>query len=252
MTERRQSIEAELIRYRIEKRMRGRRDLLLHFLAATGIVAYVLLNGLNARLVEDTVIWVLLWSIPLALHGLRYYYRSGRGAVKRADEIEEAIDDQGAALDEDEALLIEERVSQRIAARRIVVAHLLASLMLVATLGAVEFFDWNGPYQTVYVGSIAQILSIVFVLHAMRFFLVHGKTVAGRALKIEAEVEREWHLARQRSQARRSAYESAESESEAPLFELGEIQGRRMRLTAEGEFDAAFLADERETREARR
>ena len=135
---RERSIDAELIRYRIEKRMAGRRDLLLHVLVYIGVaLVYLLTNAIHNP--YEYFIFGVLWSIPLALHALRYYYRSGPGAFRRADEIERAIDEQleRTALDEDEELLIEERVSKRVLARRILAAHGLTSVYVLAGLGAI-------------------------------------------------------------------------------------------------------------------
>ena len=82
----------------------------------------------------------IAWTIPLVLHALRYFYRSGPGARRRADEMAAAIDEQGgaAALDEDEELLIEERVSKRVMARRLIVAHGVTSAMLFGTIWLVS------------------------------------------------------------------------------------------------------------------
>ena len=80
--------QEEVIRYRIEKRMAGLRDVFLH------IVVYVLVLGgvwiytpwwdTSAR-----ILFAILWAIPLVLQFLRYYHQNGAGARKRVDEIEE-------------------------------------------------------------------------------------------------------------------------------------------------------------------
>lgn len=72
-----QSIEEQLIRYRIEKKLAGRRDLLLHGLVYIAVAVIVLLSqpGLTNLLGMTILGW---WTIPLILHGLRYYYRCGR------------------------------------------------------------------------------------------------------------------------------------------------------------------------------
>lgn len=228
------SIDAELIRYRIEKRMAGRRDLLLHALVYIGVAVLFVLNSFGLEAMEYFFLGGL-WTIPLALHGLRYFYRSGPGAVKRADEIERALDEQleRTALDEDEELLIEERVSKRILARRILAAHGLASGMYLAiypsyiasmSFGFVDYPDY-------YMRLIA-FCAAAFGLHAVRFFFVHGRSPGGRALKIDAELEREWHRSRERGRARRQLYEVR---TEADGLELSKFRGARMRLNDEGE-----------------
>ena len=235
MASRQRSINAELIRYRIEKRMAGRRDLLLHLLVYLGVAVIFRMNVSWFELVEYYFVGGL-WTIPLVLHALRYYYRCGPGAVKRADEIERAIDEQGGgtALDEDEEILIEERVSKRVLARRVLVAHGITSIMILGIyvpffLEDVFRFDIFG-----YLIRLFAYFATAFALHAIRFFFVHGRSPTGRAIKIEAEVEREWHRARERSQAWRDHDEIGE---ESPALVIGELQGRRLRLTAEGEFD---------------
>ncbi|MCY3831884.1 MAG: hypothetical protein OXG85_02635 [Chloroflexi bacterium] len=236
MADGQRSIEAELIRYRIEKRMAGRRDLLLHFLAYIGVA---LLFPLHVNWFTSPVDYYFvggLWTIPLALHALRYYYCCcGRGLAGRADEIERAIDEQRGrtALDEDEELLIEERVSKRVTARRLIVAHALFSLMFLAVylpyafhyLGLVP--DDVPGYLTAVFGGFG----LVFVLHLTRFFFVHGRTPVGRALQIDAEIERVWHQSRE--QGRLAIHEL---EEERAALDLGEVRGRRLRLTADGEF----------------
>lgn len=238
----RRSIDAALIRYRIEKRMAGRRDLLLHLMVYFGVAAVFRLNSFWLEQVEYFFLGGL-WSIPLVLHALRYYYRSGPGAARRADAIERAIDEQleNSALDEDEELLIEERVSKRITARRILVAHALVSVMILAIYVPFWASQWAGLPG--YMDHLTQLFSwfgIAFALHATRFFFTHGRSPAGRAAKIDAEVEREWHRSRERGRARRERFGR---EDESTALELGELQGRRLRLTDEGEFDDDFGAD---------
>ena len=115
------SLDVALIRYRIEKRLAGRRDLLLHLLVYISVAVFVALTFDGPR-IEPLLSLGIAWTIPLVLHALRYFYRSGPGARRRADEMAAAIDEQGgaAALDEDEELLIEERVSKRVLARRLI------------------------------------------------------------------------------------------------------------------------------------
>lgn len=226
------SLDADLIRYRIEKRLAGRRDLLLHALVYIG-VAILFATNVTWYGAQGYVAAAAFWAIPLALHGLRYYYRCGRGAVKRADEIERALDEQQerAGIDQDEELLIEERLSKRILARRIVVAHGLTSPLfflaytLALTVDPSPYFDLG--QHLLEVGSW---LCLAFALHAARFFFVHGRRPGGRALKIDAAIERAWQSSRERSRARREQYD------ESALMDLGDARGRRMRLTDDGEF----------------
>lgn len=236
----RYSIEEQLIRYRIEKKMAGRRDLLLHAVVYIAVAAIVLWSQpwlMNAR---DLTVLGALWTIPLILHGLRYYYRCGPGASRRADEIERAIDDQleRTGLDEEEEILIEDRIGKRITARRLVMAHGLTSALLFSLIA------WDAWLSSFYfsdsVYRAAAVLLIAFALHFCRFFFVHGRTPAGRALKIDAEVEREWHRSRQRSRERRAGYEAAANDIATNAPELGDGRGW---LNDEGEFE--FLVDER-------
>ena len=236
----RYSIEEQLIRYRIEKKMAGRRDLLLHAVVYIAVAAIVLSSQpwlINAR---DLTTLGALWTIPLILHGLRYYYRCGPGASRRADEIERAIDDQleRTGLDEEEEILIEDRIGKRITARRLVMAHGLTSALLFSLIA------WDAWLSSFYFSDsfyrAAEVLLIAFALHFCRFFFVHGRTPAGRALKIDAEVEREWHRSRQRSRERRAGYEAAANDIATNALELGDGRGW---LNDEGEFE--FLVDAR-------
>lgn len=235
------SIEEQLIRYRIEKTMAGRRDLLLHGVVYVGVAVILLLD--QPWLQNNWSGLTLLggyWTIPLILHGLRYYYRCGPGAARRADEIERAIDEQleRRALDEDEEVLIEERVGKRITARRLVVAHGMASALLFA------MFIWNLMPDPFFYGDsvyrVAAAFLLAFALHFSRFFFVHGRMPLGRALKIDAEVEREWHRSREREG--RAGYEAADGEGRTVALEVGDGRGGRLRLNDEGEFER--LADE--------
>ena len=230
MNESPQSIDRELIRYRIKKRMAGRRDLLLHFIVYVAIAVIYWTNVSWYDWLELLVPGVL-WTIPLILHGLRYFYRCGPGAIARADEIERAIEQSAGAgaLDEDEELLIEERASKRIAARRIVGAHFVASSIVVALLLGLAWLRPDDFYGNAARIDAAKMLGFAFALHFMRFFLVHGRTPAGRALKIEGEIERLWHKSR-------DEIGSAEA-SESAIRDLGEIRGRRVGLNAEGELE---------------
>ena len=229
------SIERELIRHRIEKRMAGRRDLLLHLVIYLALALFYLLNT-PPQPPQQNVLLGGLWTIPLVLHGLLYYYRCGSGAIARADEIESAIESaaEATALDEDEEFLIEERASKRIAARRILAAHFATSSILVALLFALIWLNPDKFNNNVDRLIASSFMALAFALHFVRFFLVHGRTPAGRALKIEAEMERLWHEFRQRGRERR---EFRAMEDDTAAYDLGEAQGRRLRLTAEGEFD---------------
>ena len=236
MTVGRRAIDAELIRYRIEKQMAGRRDLVLHLLVYVGVAILFRLNVPWFNSFLDYVYLGGLWTIPLILHALRYYYRCGPGASRGADEIERAIDEQRerTALDEDEELQIEERVSKRVTARRVLMAHGLFSLMFLAVYLPFAFHELQLLPNDVpgYLTAIFSGFGLAFALHAIRFFFVHGRSPVGRALKIDAEIEREWLQSRERG--RRNLYKM---EDESAALELGEVRGRRLRLNAEGEFD---------------
>ena len=189
MAESPQSIDRELIRYRIKKRMAGRRDLLLHFIIYMAIAVIIWSNNTWYR-VDDLIVLGTLWSMPLILHGLRYYYRCGPGAVARADEIERAVElSAGAAsIDEDEELLIEERAGKRIAARRILAAHFLTASILVALLFTLVWLNPDKFNTNVELLNLSSYFALAFALHFLRFFFVHGRTPEGRALKIEGEI----------------------------------------------------------------
>ena len=234
------SIEEQLIRYRIEKKLAGRRDLLLHGAVYIAVAVIVLLNQPGLVNMRDLPVLGGLWTIPLILHGLRYYYRCGPGAVARADEIERAIDDQleRTALDEEEEVLIEERVGKRITARRLVAAHALTSGIFFAIYVPFWSIQWAGyPGYMAHVTQLFTWLVLAFALHFSRFFFVHGRTPGGRALKIDAEVERAWHRSRERSRERRAGFEAGESDGATRARELGDGSGRRMRLSDEGEIE---------------
>ncbi len=236
----RYSIEEQLIRYRIEKKLAGRRDLLLHALVYIAVALIVLTAQPWLMNLRDLTVLGGWWTIPLILHGLRYFYRCGPGASRRADEIERAIDDQleRTALDEEEEILIEDRIGKRITARRLVVAHGMASALLFSIIA---WNDWLIPFEfSDNVSRAATVFFIAFALHFCRFFFVHGRTSAGRALKIDAEVERAWHRSRQRSRERRAGYEAAAGVVATNAPELGDGRGW---LNDEGEFE--FLVDER-------
>ena len=239
------SIEREFIRHRIATRMAGRRDLLLHLAVyLAGAVIYPLNTA--PQLPQQYLLLGGLWTIPLLLHGLRYYYRCGPGVRARADEIERAIEEQAGrtALDDEEAMLIEERVSKRITARRVAAAHLITAALVLGLLGLLTVI-WTRPmFNLPDLGVVSQFWGIALALHVVRFFFVHGRTAEGRALKIDSEVDRLWSLSREAIRARRT-------EVAADVFDLGREDGRRLRLNAEGEFAEDFASENLPERQSR-
>ena len=231
------SIEREFIRHRIEKRMAGRRDLLLHLVIYL-VLAFIYLLNTPPQLSQQYILLGGLWTIPLLLHGLRYYYRCGPGAIARADEIESAIEDQAGrtALDEEEEMLIEERASKRIAARRVVGGHLMFAAFTLGLLWLMTVI-WTRPmFNLPDLGLLSQFWGIALALHVIRFFFVHGRTAEGRALKIDSEVEKLWSLSLEAKRARRTDLADE-------FVDLGEAKGRRLRLNADGEFTDDFAED---------
>ena len=225
------STQEELIRYRIERRMAGRRDILLH------VVAYVLvlILALIDQIWWDTAsqaTFAILWAIPLLLQFLRYYHQNGPGARKRADEIEREIERQSelSALDEEEEFLIEDRMSRKATARGFIVAHILVMAPVLAVFWldyVVRSYRWHDA--DFLINSTFMWLTI-FGLHWLRYYFVHGRTNDGRALKIEAEIERQWHKSRVRSRARRLASHVTDDElDDSALLEQG------FRISEEGE-----------------
>ena len=215
--------------------MAGRRDLLLHGVVYIAVAVILLLSQPGLMNQTDLPILGGLWTIPLILHGLRYYYRCGPGALARADEIERAIDEQleRTALDEDEEFLIEERVAKRITARRLVVAHALTSAFSSRIRAmVVEPMGRESRLRGALDPTLLPWLVLAFALHFSRFFFVHGRTPLGRALKIDGEVEREWHRSREHGR-----YDAADSDDETTALELGDGSGRRLRLSDEGELE---------------
>lgn len=239
------SIEREFIRHRIEKRMAGRRDLLLHLVIYLVLALIYLLNTLPLLPPQHYILLGGLWTIPFILHGLRYYYRCGPGAIARADEIERAIADQAGstALDEEEEMLIEERAEKRISARRVVAAHLLSAALLLGLLWFLTVI-WTRPmFNLPDLGMITELWGIGLVLHVIRFFFVHGRTAEGRALKIESEVDRLWSLSREAISLRPADVADA-------VVDLADADGRRLRLNAEGEFTEDFAAEDLRARQS--
>lgn len=232
------STQEELIRYRIEKRMAGRRDVLLHALVYALVLLGVFVNvpwwDVSARF-----FFAAFWSIPLLLQCLRYYWQNGPGAKKRAQEIERGLKQELGltALDEQEVALLEERLVQRISARRWLGAHIVTFALTMPLIWleaqsrfTSDFENLNLVRQTIFWGAAC-------LLHCLRFFLVHGRTAAGRALKIEKEVERQWHLSLSHRRERRNAldrqagYDGAAQDD--ALLALGAA-----RISAEGELVA--------------
>lgn len=237
------STQEQLIRFRIEKRMAGRRDVLLHFLVYMLILAGVFVNlpwwDASARL-----FFAAFWAIPLFLQCLRYYYQNGQGAKKRAAEIEREIERQLSltSLDEDEEALVEERIAKRIMARRLLVAHLL-TIALALPLLWLEAQSRNPDYYAhLNLVRLTAIWGAAGLLHWLRFYLAHGKTVAGRALKLEREVERQWHLSLALMRQRRETLEALDENEDFALD--GElIPLRSARISDEGELVDDFLEE---------
>lgn len=238
------STEEELIRYRIEKRLAGRRDLLLYALVYALVLAGVFVNlpwwDASARL-----FFAAFWAIPLLLQFLRYYYQNGRGAKKRDDEIEREIERQLSltALDEEEEALLEERIAKRITARRLLVAHLLTFALTMPLLWLEAQSRGLGYFDQLNLTRITTIWGAAGILHLLRLYFVHGKTAAGRALKIEREVERQWHLSLARRRGRREALEALDENDDFALD--GDLVSlRSARISAEGELVADVLDEE--------
>ena len=92
-----------------------------------------------------------------------------------------------------------------------------------------RFVSCRRIYQCYLTAVFSNSFGLAFALHAARFFLVHGRTPEGRALKIEAEIERLWHQSLEQR--------GDEDENDSAFRDLGELRGRRIRLTAEGELE---------------
>lgn len=225
------STQEELIRYRIERRMAGRRDILLHVLVYVLVLALALIS-VTWRDTASAANFAIIWAIPLLLQFLRYYHQNGAGARKRAAEIELEIEglSESSALDEDEEFLIEDRISRKSTARGFIIAHVLvmAPVLVVVWLNlASNLYRW---YEADYLINLSLIWFAIFALHWLRYYFVHGRTNGGRALKIETEIERQWHESRVRSRARRLALHAADDEvDDSALLEQG------VRISEEGE-----------------
>lgn len=217
------SAQEERIRYRIERRLAGRRDVLLHVLVYVLILLSVLLIQTRWDSASAAT-FAVIWAIPLALHFLRYCHQHGPGARKRAADIEAEIERQSqlSALDQEEEFLIEDRLSRKAAARGYIIAHFLVMAPLLALVGLHLAAGLYRPYEADPWINLTLIWTAIFALHWLRYYFVHGKTAAGRALKIEAEIEREWHKSRTRSRTRRRLlYATADEPDDAALAESG-------------------------------
>ena len=88
-----QPTEEELIRQRIEKKLRARRDLMQH------LAVYVTVNSIFWLMYLSSgdfgFPWPMFitgfWGIGVVSQYIEFYYKHGRGAEKREDEIEEEI-----------------------------------------------------------------------------------------------------------------------------------------------------------------
>ena len=238
------STDEELIRHCIEKRLSGRRDLILNLLVYVLVTALVWISvpwwDLRAR-----TLFGVLWAIPLALNALRYYYQCGPGLKKRAEAIDRELDRYAelTALDEDEELLIEDRIARKFKARRLVVAQLLVMVPLLAVLWLDRITADGGMWYRLDLVQYTQILGGAFLLHWLRFYFVHGRGPAGRALKIEKELERQWHLSGDRRRERREIFEAADDEIAATV-DLDRVREGQSLLTDDGElFDDRVLLE---------
>lgn len=225
------STQEELIRYRIERRMAGRRDILLHVLVYILVLALVLLTQTWWDPVSVANI-AIIWAIPLLLQFLRYYHQNGPGARKRAAEIEGEIErlSEFSALDEEEEFLIEDRISRKAAARGFIIAHFLVMAPVLAAFWLdfhARAYSW---FSVDYLLNPTLAWLTIFALHWLRYHFVHGRSNGGRALRIEKEIERQWHESRVRSRARRLALHTTDDElDDSALLEPG------FRISEEGE-----------------
>lgn len=248
------STQEELIRHRIEKRLAGRRDLILH---ATVYVLVMVLIRISVPWwdLRDLAIFGGFWAIPLLLNALRYYYQCGPGLRKRAQAIDEELDryDELSALDDDEELLIEDRVAKRFKARRLVVAHLLVMLPFLSLWWLERVTADGGMWYMQDLIHTTQIWAIAFLAHWMRFYFVHGRGPAGRALKIDDEIERQWHLVRDRRRERQQIFEIAADEA-GTTVDLERIREGQSLVTDDGEWvdESILLNDAGEARVSQR
>ena len=237
--------QEELIRHRIEKRLSGRRDLFLHLLVYVLVMVLVWISVPWWEL-RALALFGVLWAIPLALNVLRYYYQCGPGISKRAEAIDQELERylELTSLDDEEELLIEDRVARKFKARRLVVAHLLVMLPMLAVLWLEAITAVGGMWNIGNLIDITQIWGIAFLMHWLRFYFVHGRGPAGRALKIEKELERQWHLSRDRRHERRLIFEASNDVSGATV-DLDRVREGQSLITADGELvDERILLDE--------
>ena len=232
--------QEELIRHRIEKRMAGRRDLFLH--ALVFILVMVLIRfSLPWWDVRALALFGGFWAIPLALNALRYYYQCGPGLRKRAQAIEREFEryDDFTDLEEEEEVLIEERVARRFKAGRLVMAHLLVMSSVLAILWVDYSFMVQSVRKVSYgvdLTNATQAWGLVIVAHWLRFIFVHGRGPAGRALSIEREIERQWHLARSRRRERQQIFEDEDDHEDAvATVDLERVRAGQSLVTDDGE-----------------
>ena len=241
------STQEELIRYRIARRMAGRRDVLLHVVVYVLVLALALISEFSWDIYSRVSI-AIIWAIPLFLQFLRYNHQNGPGARKRAAEIEGEIERQSelSALDEEEEYLIEDRLSRKATARSFILAHLL---VMVPVLGIMWMFLAADPYRW-YIPNylINQTLAwlAIFGLHWLRYYFVHGKTNFGRSLKIENELDRQWHLSRRRLRERRQKLEQGDDDDAIAVGRVATVS-EQLAISDEGE----LLFDEGEVMSGR-
>lgn len=229
------STQEELIRHRIEKRLAGRRDLILHLLVYV-LVTAVIWFRIPWWDMWERALFGVMWAIPLALNALRYYYQCGPGLRKRAEAIDQELERYAelTPLDDEEELLIEDRIIRKFKARRIVVAHLVVMLPALA----VWWLEWasasGGRWYTQDLIYTTGIWGIGFLMHWLLVYFVHGRGPAGRALKIEKEIERQWHRSHDRRRERRLIFESA-NDASGDTVDLERIREGQSLVTDDGE-----------------
>ena len=185
-----------------------------------------------------TYAWRGLWTIPLdsAWLALLLSLRAGGGCgERRRNRARNRVDEQGerTSLDEDEELLIEERVGEthrgapRACSARLVDGDVPRHIPAVR-LSCASFLA-GGCTRLLMTAVFSARLGWRSRCMRLAFFLVHGRTPEGRALKIEAEIERLWHQSLEQR--------GDEDENDSAFRDLGELRGRRIRLTAEGELE---------------
>ena len=133
-----------------------------------------------------------------------------------------------------EELLIEDRVIKKFTARRFIAGHLIVMVGVLGVIWAERINYGSGFYYTQDLVTMTQIWGGAFLLHWLRFFFVHGRGPAGRALKIEKEVERQWHLSRGRRRERREIFEAADDEIAATV-DLDRVREGQSLVTDDGE-----------------